>query len=717
MLTTGLQELIDTAYSLAIAQGIRMITADLVVLACMDCPEVRTSIGEVTAREIENDLRKAVLADSDHSMSMAPICSPDVTAILTFASKYAKERGFRAVSPAMFVRAAVFQGFGKARGIFTQHGVSIESLDASIAEHERVKEIACHRVPDALARFCTDLVAEAAGGRLSPVYGREEQVARIGEILQRKKKNNPMLIGEPGVGKTAIVEGFAVDVIRGHVAPGLEGTRILALNVAALMGGTRNRGDLEERLNDMIQALEANPHCVLFIDEIHVLVGGLSGFADAANILKPALASGRIRCIGATTHGEYAKYFDSDPALARRFLTVDVPEPTPAEAMTILERVAEDYGRHHRVAYDPSAVRAAVDLSVKHLLTRRLPDKAIDILDEAGVMVSTAGMEKVTQRHVEAIVSRMCGRDISGDGPGREAIRSTLCSIVRGQDDACDRVAAVLARSGGRFAKAEGARAAILLHGASGTGKSLMAAAIGKALGLPVRTLDMREFRFDHTVSRLIGSPPGYVGHGTGGILTEMARREPACVILLDRLEMAHPDVISIIAQAIERGVLTDTSGRIVSFGGVIFVMTTGEDSANRRMIGFSRKPEETFGSPPKEIAPDFLASLDLVVELRPLSRDALLQIAKDHVRDLADRLGRERITLSVDDTLIEEVVDEVQAAGSGARAMRSVFRRIIEDPVLERAGAVAIGDGASIVASSTGVHAWSVHEQAMIPA
>ena len=538
-------------------------------------------------------------------------------------------------------------------------------------------------LPETIARYCTDLVEQARAGRIDPVIGREDQIGRVQEILGRRKKNNPILLGEPGVGKTAVVEGLALRIADGEAEPALSGMRILSLDVGALVGGTRNRGDFEERLTALVSELSTSKSFVLFVDEVHTLVGATSGATDAANLLKPALQSGAIRCIGATTHGEYAKYFDADPAMARRFQPVVVPEPTRSEAVDIITRLLPTYSGHHGVAYPESVAASAVDLSTRYVLTRHLPDKAIDVIDEAGAIASARRLRQVTEDIIHEVVTRMSGVKTAhslDDGGFAER----LADKVKGQPEAVLRIARAVVRANAGLGRDGRARCALLFAGPDGSGKRFAAAEVARLQGLPVHRFDMSEYREHHTVSRLVGSPPGYVGYGAGGQLTEAVRRNPTCVVFLDRIDLAHPNVAAIVVQAIETGMLTDSSGRQVSFSGATVIMTAVEE-AESTPIGFrhaGREEREFAGSLDSEV----VECADAVVRFRPLDEKAMQEIAEAKLGALADRLLRQGVGINAAPEVAAAVAAQAASAGGGGKAIDRAFRRLVEDPLLDTA-------------------------------
>lgn len=533
-------------------------------------------------------------------------------------------------------------------------------------------------IPETLAKHCVDLVESAFSGGVDPVFGREEEVGRIVEVLSRRKKNNPILVGGPGVGKTAIVEGLALRIAKGEAGARLNGCRILSLNVASLVGGTRNRGDLEERLVSVVRELSADPSLILFIDEAHVLLGGATGSGEAANLLKPALASGAVRCIAATTEGEYARYFEADPAMARRFQMVAVAEPTRNRAVEIVSRLVDVYSAHHGVPYGEGVAEAAVDLSLRFIVDRRLPDKAIDAIDEAGAVAAARGLACVDRNLMRQVVMRLSGMEAAVES--FESLEARLGTELKGQAQACASIAKALARSlaaGGREGRA---RCSMVLSGPDGSGKRFAASAVARLLGQPLRRLDMAEFREPHTVARLIGSPPGYVGFGAGGQLTEPVRHSPSCVFLLDRIDLAHPDVLALVMQAVETGELADSAGKTASFAGVTILMTVAPQAGPGR-IGFARADDAETAAVP----PGLAEAVDETVSFKGLDMAAMEEIAKAHIATLEASLEVRGANLVAGAEVAAAVAAEaVKAAGGGGRAVERAFRSLIENGILD---------------------------------
>ncbi|MGH6968823.1 MAG: ATP-dependent Clp protease ATP-binding subunit ClpA, partial [Stellaceae bacterium] len=488
---------------------------------------------------------------------------------------------------------------------YISHGIAkapgrSETRRVQGAEEEERPEKQSKRAHDALDAYCVNLNKKARNGKIDPLIGRESEVDRTIQILCRRSKNNPLYVGDPGVGKTAIAEGLARRIVQREVPDVLQNATIYGLDMGSLLAGTRYRGDFEERLKAILAELEAIPGAILFIDEIHTVIGAgatSGGAMDASNLLKPALASGAIRCIGSTTYKEYRNYFEKDRALVRRFQKIDINEPTVEDSVKILRGLKPYYERHHRVRYTADAIRSAVELSNRYIGDRKLPDKAIDVIDEVGasqmLLPESKRRKTITAKEVEAVVATMARippKSVSRDD--REVLKNLdrdLKTMVFGQDKAIDALTAAikLARAGLR--EAEKPIGSYLFSGPTGVGKTEVARQLARTLGIELKRFDMSEYMERHTVSRLIGAPPGYVGFDQGGLLTDAVDQHPHCVLLLDEIEKAHPDLFNILLQVMDYGKLTDHNGKNVDFRNVILIMTTnaGASDLAKPAIGF----------------------------------------------------------------------------------------------------------------------------------
>ncbi len=553
-----------------------------------------------------------------------------------------------------------------------------------------------------LTEFANNLNDLARQGKVDPLIGRNEEIERTIQVLCRRRKNNPLYVGEAGVGKTALAEGLAKRIVDGEVPEVLADCTIWALDLGALVAGTKYRGDFEKRLKAVIAQLKKEPGAILFIDEIHTIIGAGSasgGTMDASNLIKPVLASGELRCIGSTTFQEYRGVFEKDRALARRFQKIDVVEPSVADSIEILKGLKTRFEEHHKVEYTPDALKAAVDLSVRHIADRLLPDKAIDVIDEAGarqhLLPEKERSGRVDVPDIEYIVARMARippKQVSASD--RDVLRSldrNLKMVVFGQDEAIDKLAASIkmARSGlGNPAKPIGC---FLLTGPTGVGKTEVTRQLAMQLGIELVRFDMSEYMESHSVSRLIGAPPGYVGFDQGGLLTEQIVKHPHCVLLLDEIEKAHPDVYNILLQIMDRGALTDTNGREANFKNVILVMTTnvGAQAAARRTIGFVEQNHQTdaMEALKRAFSPEFRNRLDAVVQFNALDFEHILRVVDKFLIELEMQLQEKHVALHVDASarrwLAEHGFDPQMGARPMSRVIQENVKRLLADELL----------------------------------
>ena len=553
-----------------------------------------------------------------------------------------------------------------------------------------------------LAEFANNLNELARQGKIDPLIGRDEEIERTIQVLCRRRKNNPLYVGEAGVGKTALAEGLAKRIVEGDVPDVLKDAVIWSLDLGALVAGTKYRGDFEKRLKAVIVQLRKEPGAILFIDEIHTIIGAGSasgGTMDASNLIKPVLANGELRCIGSTTFQEYRGVFEKDRALARRFQKIDVVEPSIADSIEILKGLKSRFEEHHKVEYTNDALKAAVDLSVKHIADRLLPDKAIDVIDEAGarqrLLPEKDRSGRVDVPDIEFIVARMARippKQVSASD--RDVLRNldrNLKMVVFGQDAAIDALTSAIkmARSGlGNPNKPIGN---FLLTGPTGVGKTEVTRQLAMQLGIELVRFDMSEYMEPHSVSRLIGAPPGYVGFDQGGLLTEQIVKHPHCVLLLDEIEKAHPDVYNILLQIMDHGALTDTNGREANFKNVIVVMTTnvGAQAASRRTIGFVEQNHTTdaMEALKRQFTPEFRNRLDAVIQFNSLDFEHILRVVDKFLIELEMQLQEKHVSLSVDADarrwLAEHGFDPQMGARPMARVIQENVKRLLADELL----------------------------------
>ncbi len=552
---------------------------------------------------------------------------------------------------------------------------------------------------DALDSYCTNLNDKARKGKIDPLIGREKEIERTIQILCRRSKNNPLYVGDPGVGKTAIAEGLAKRIIEGDVPEVLNKAVIYALDMGSLLAGTRYRGDFEERMKAVINEIEKIPHAVLFIDEIHTVIGAgatSGGAMDASNLLKPAVSSGAIRCIGSTTYKEYRNYFEKDRALVRRFQKIDITEPSVEDTIKILKGLKPYYEDHHSVSYTDEAITAAVELSAKYIGDRKLPDKAIDIIDEVGAaqMLVTPDKRKkiIDVKDIEGVVSaiaRIPTKSITKDD--KEALRTLdrdLKTMVFDQDDAirilCDSIK--LARAGLR--EPEKPIGCYLFSGPTGVGKTEVARQLAKTMGIELKRFDMSEYMERHSISRLIGTPPGYVGFDQGGLLTDAVDQHPHCVLLLDEIEKAHPDIFNILLQVMDYGKLTDNNGKVVDFRNVILIMTTnaGAQELAKAPMGFERdmRMEDDQEAIKRLFAPEFRNRLDAIVPFKPLGQNTVARVVDKFVMQLEAQLADRHVVIELSKAAREFLAREGYDPSMGARPLSRVIQEKIKRPLAE---------------------------------
>jgi ATP-dependent Clp protease ATP-binding subunit ClpA len=552
---------------------------------------------------------------------------------------------------------------------------------------------------DPLDKYATNLNRLAADGKIDPLIGRQLEIERTIEILCRRRKNNPLYVGEAGVGKTALAEGLALMIVEGRVPDVLNDCTIYALDMGTLVAGTKYRGDFEKRLKAVIAALRKNPGAILFIDEIHTVIGAgaaSGGVMDASNLIKPVLANGQLRCIGSTTYQEYRGIFEKDHALARRFQKIDVPEPSIAETVEILKGLQSRFEDHHGVRYSEDAIRAAADLSARHINDRHLPDKAIDVIDEAGASLrlqspdpanAVVGIELVEK--IVAKMARIPPKSVSAsDKDLLKNLERNLKLVIYGQDLAVETLASAIkmARSGLRDeSKPVGS---FLFAGPTGVGKTEVTRQLAMALGIELVRFDMSEYMERHTVSRLIGAPPGYVGFDQGGLLTEAIAKTPHCVLLLDEIEKAHPEVFNLLLQVMDHGTLTDNNGRKADFRNVIIVMTTnaGAQEMNRSSIGFTEQDHTTDGMEAirKLFSPEFRNRLDGIIEFKPLDPKTISRVVDKLVVELEAQLQDKLVTLELDDDAREWIAAKGYDPRMGARPMARIIQEHVKRPLAE---------------------------------
>ena len=570
---------------------------------------------------------------------------------------------------------------------------------ADRGERERGSDRNAAKDKEALSAYCVNLNEKAKAGKIDALIGREAEIERTIQILCRRTKNNPLYVGDPGVGKTAIAEGLARRIVRGEVPEILKDSTIYALDMGSLLAGTRYRGDFEERLKQVMQELEGQPGSILFIDEMHTVIGAgatSGGAMDASNLLKPALASGALRCIGSTTYKEFRSYIEKDRALLRRFQKIDVNEPTPADAIKILKGIKGYYEQHHGVRYTEDAIKAAVELAAKYINDRKLPDKAIDVIDEVGaaelMKPESKRRKAIGVKEVEAIVAKIARippKSVSRED--KESLRNLdaeLKRVVYGQDKAIEALSSAikLARAGLR--EPEKPIGNYLFSGPTGVGKTEVARQLATIMGVELIRFDMSEYMERHSVSRLIGAPPGYVGFDQGGLLTDAVDQHPHCVLLLDEIEKAHGDLFNILLQVMDHGKLTDNNGKHVDFRNVVLIMTTnaGASEMSKQAIGFGRdmKEGEDEEAIKRLFTPEFRNRLDAIIPFAPLSTDVINRVVDKFVAQLEGQLADRNVTIALTDEARAWLAERGYDKLYGARPLGRVIQESIKKPLAD---------------------------------
>ena len=580
-------------------------------------------------------------------------------------------------------------GYGESRPVTGAEDFEAESQPAPTGE---AKE-------SALAKYCVDLNDKARKGEVDPLIGRDHEVERCVQVLCRRRKNNPLLVGDPGVGKTAIAEGLARKIVDGEIPEILSGATIYSLDLGSLLAGTRYRGDFEERLKAVMKELEDHPDAILFIDEIHTVIGAgatSGGAMDASNLLKPALQGGKLRCMGSTTYKEFRQHFEKDRALARRFQKIDVNEPSVEDSIKILKGLKPYFEDHHDVRYTSDAIKTAVELSARYIHDRKLPDKAIDVIDEAGaaqhLLPESKRRKTISTKEIEAVVAKIAripSKTVSkGDAETLRDLETALKRVVFGQDQAIDALSSAIKLSRAGLREPEKPIGNYLFAGPTGVGKTEVAKQLADTLGVELLRFDMSEYMEKHAISRLIGAPPGYVGFDQGGLLTDGVDQHPHCVLLLDEIEKAHPDVYNILLQVMDHGKLTDHNGRTVDFRNVILIMTTNAGAAEQAKsaigFGWDRREGEDTAAIERTFSPEFRNRLDAVISFGPLSKAVILQVVDKFVLQLEAQLMDRNVMIELTKPAAEWLAEKGYDDRMGARPLARVIQEYIKKPLAE---------------------------------
>lgn len=579
---------------------------------------------------------------------------------------------------------------------YISHGVDDEDsdLDENLSQDSEQQE---GDVDSSLSSLCTNLNESAKKGEIDPIIGRDSELERCIQVLCRRKKNNPLLIGEAGVGKTAIAEGLAYRIVQGDVPEVIENATVFSLDMGSLLAGTKYRGDFEKRLKALLKQLQAQEHAILFIDEIHTIIGAgaaSGGVMDASNLLKPLLSAGKLRCIGSTTYGEYRTIFEKDKALVRRFQKIDVEEPSVEDTTKILIGLKDKYEEHHGIKYTNAALKAAAELSAKYINDRHLPDKAIDIIDEAGanqkVLPKSKRKKQINVAVIEQIIAKIARipeKSVSqSDKDILKNIDRNLKLSVFGQNEAIDVLSSAIRLSRSGLGNEDQPVGSFLFAGPTGVGKTEVTKQMAKVLSLELIRFDMSEYMERHAVSRLIGAPPGYVGYEQGGQLTDAVLKHPHSVVLLDEIEKAHPDVFNILLQVMDHGTLTDNNGRKADFRNVIFVMTTnaGVAEVSRKSIGFAHQDHSSDAMEEinRTFTPEFRNRLDNIVWFNHLDEDTILQVVDKFIVELQSQLDKKQVELQLSDKATKWLAKQGYDKAMGARPMARVIQEQLRKPL-----------------------------------
>lgn len=719
MLSKELEFCLNSAFQEARDSRQEFITVEHLLLALLDVPQVIEALSACGART--EQLREELSSYIDKTTPrLGKQAAVDVTPTLGFqrvlqrAVFHVQSSGEKEVTP-INVLVAIFSE-KDSHAVYLLQRQEVTRLDlvnyvshgiAKGAEEQQADENAetagqengAKRDPSALDQYARNLNRQAQEGHTDPLVGRENEVARTMQILCRRRKNNPLFVGEAGVGKTALAEGLALRIVQGRVPEILKDCTVFALDLGALVAGTKYRGDFEKRLKAVLRELRDKSGAILFIDEIHTVIGAgaaSGGVMDASNLIKPVLANGELRCIGSTTYQEYRGIFEKDRALARRFQKIDIVEPSVEETVEILSGLKPHFETHHGVRYPLRSLRAAAELGAKYINDRHLPDKAIDIIDEAGAEMRLRPVKRrrktVTVEDIESIVARMARippKSVShSDRDALRTLERDLKLVIYGQDKAIEHLgqAIKMARSG--LGHPEKPIGSFLFAGPTGVGKTEVTRQLAQLLGIPLIRFDMSEYMERHTVSRLIGAPPGYVGFDQGGLLTEEVIKNPHCVLLLDEIEKAHPEVFNLLLQVMDHGALTDNNGRKADFRNVILVMTTnaGAQEMNRRTMGFAPQDHapDAMEAIRRIFTPEFRNRLDATIQFDRLAPETILRVVDKFLIELEAQLEEKGVSLTVDESARKWIAEHGYDAQMGARPMTRIIQEQLKAPLAE---------------------------------
>ena len=730
MLSSELEFCLNEAFQNARERRHEFMTVEHLLLALLDIPKVHEILKACDA-DI-GELRRQLIEFIDEATPLMPLGDEgDVQPTLGFqrvlqrAVYHVQSSGKKEVTGANVLvaifsekqsQAVYFLGMQDISRLdvvnFISHGMPQVSGESPEGDQEAGVDTEGESDSSALEKYASNLNQLAIEGKIDPLIGREIEIERTVQILCRRRKNNPLYVGEAGVGKTALAEGLARMITEERVPEVLRNATIFALDMGTLIAGTKYRGDFEKRLKAVIKEVKEDPGAILFIDEIHTVIGAgaaSGGVMDASNLIKPVLANGDIRCIGSTTYAEYRGVFEKDHALARRFQKIEVPEPSLEETVEILRGLKTRFEEHHGISYDNEALEAAAELAAKHINDRRLPDKAIDVIDEAGANLRLQPEEdredRVTVEMVENVVAKMARippKSVSASD--RDVLRTLerdLKLTIFGQDQAIEALSASIKMSRSGLNEDEKPVGSFLFAGPTGVGKTEVTRQLAMVMGVELIRFDMSEYMERHTVSRLIGAPPGYVGFDQGGLLTEAVSKNPHAVVLLDEIEKAHPEVFNLLLQVMDHGTLTDNNGRKADFRNIVLVMTTnaGAQEMSRASIGFTQQDHSTDGMAiiKKSFSPEFRNRIDAIIQFAALDERSIARVVDKLVVELESKLGSSNVTLELDDAARSWIAERGYDAKMGARPMARIIQEHIKRPLAEELLFGSLADGGHV--------------------
>ncbi len=699
MISAQLNSIFQKAVALARHQRHEYLTIEHVMLSLVNSPEgemiIRACGGDIeTIKESLGNYLLHTLEPLPDDVIQEPFETVALARMIDEMMRHVRSAQKQHADVGDFIAAIYEEDHTYARLLLEEYGISRVDLLEAISHQEIETPQESQVTEGALEKYAINLIVQAKKGKIDPVIGRVNEIERAIQTLCRRRKNNPLLIGEPGVGKTAIAEGLALRIVAGDVPKLLENAELFALDLGAMLAGTKYRGDFEKRLKAVIDEVQAHPNAILFIDEIHTIVGAGAvggGSMDASNQLKPALASGSLKCMGATTHAEYRSVFEKDKALSRRFARIEVNEPSQEESFLILKGLRERYEKHHGVKYTDKALRSAVELSKKFITDRFLPDVAIDLIDEAGASFHLHHHKRttVTPNDIETIIAKMTGVPVSkmsGDDRSKLAgLEEELKTLVIGQNNAIAQVVRSIKRSYAGLSQPNKPIASFLFSGPTGVGKTELAKSLASSMGIHFERFDMSEYMEKHSISRLIGAPPGYVGFEQGGLLSESIRKHPYTVLLLDEIEKAHPDLVNILLQVMDNATLTDNNGYKANFSNVVLIMTSNIGASERTVMGFNADSSISRHEALKSFfTPEFRNRLDAVVEFGPLSKTVVESIVDKFINELNAQLKPKKVSISLSEKAKGYLASMGYDKEMGARPLGRVIQEKIKDPLVD---------------------------------